>query len=123
MSIPEPGADAAVSLTVASDDTAIALRSGDVAVLATPRVLALCEEAAVAAVASALDPEETTVGRRVELDHLAPTPVGTVVTAHALLRRVEGRTLVFGVVVTDGDRIVARARIDRVLVDRARFPG
>ena len=57
----------------------MALGSGDVPVLATPRVVALVEEATVAAIAAALAPGQTTVGTRVELDHLAATPVGRTV--------------------------------------------
>ena len=68
-----PGASTSVALTVSDADTAPALASGDMPVLATPRLLALCEEATVAAVAPFLEQEETTVGSRVELEHLAPS--------------------------------------------------
>ncbi len=71
-----PGCTAAIEMTVASADTAIALRSGDVPVLATPAIVRLAEEATVAAIVDRLAPGTTTVGHRVQLDHLAPTPVG-----------------------------------------------
>lgn len=103
-------------------DTASAIGSGEVHVLATPRVLALAEAATVAALAGALDAASTTVGRRVELDHLAPSPVGAEVTATAELSEVAGRRLTFNVRVTQDGREVARARIVRAVVDRARFP-
>jgi predicted thioesterase len=110
-----------VQLTVTMDDTALALRSGDVAVLATPRVVALVEEATVAAVAAVLEPGLTTVGTRVELDHLAPSAVGTTVLAQARLETVDGRRLSFAVSVSQGTDPVARGRVERVVVDRARF--
>ena len=72
----EPGLEAAFRYTVTEADTAAAVGSGDMPVLATPRVLALAERATVAAVAGALEAGATTVGTRVELDHLAPSPVG-----------------------------------------------
>jgi predicted thioesterase len=116
-----PGLTATVELTVADADTAVALRSGDVAVLATPRVVALAEEATVAAVAPVLESGLTTVGTRVELDHLAPTGVGATVVAQARLITVDGRRLGFDVLLTDGTDVVASGRVDRVVVDRERF--
>jgi fluoroacetyl-CoA thioesterase len=116
-----PGATASTRLTVALPDTAPAARSGDVPVLATPRLLALCEEATVAATAPFLAEGETTVGTRVELDHLAPSPPGAVVEATAVLTRVEDAHLFFAVTARQGDEVVARGTIHRVLVDRRRF--
>ena len=69
----EPGLAGSVAHTVTSDDTAIALGSGDVPVLATPRAVALVEEAACTALIGHLDPDHTTVGVHIELDHLLPT--------------------------------------------------
>lgn len=112
---------AEATYTVGDADTAIALGSGDVAVLATPRLLAWCEAATVAAVASGLDPGTTTVGMRVQIDHLAPTPVGRVITAAAELEKVEGRRLTFAVTAHDGGDLVADGRITRVVVDVDRF--
>ena len=80
-----PGRAATVTLVVTPADLAPAWRSGDVPVLATPRLAALCEEATVAAVAPCLADSETTVGLRLELDHLAPSRVGTSVAATAVL--------------------------------------
>ena len=74
---PEPGLAAEVDLTVADADTAVAMRSGEVPVLATPRVVALCEEASVKAIAGRLVARQTSVGMRVQLDHLAPTASAT----------------------------------------------
>ncbi|WP_328652989.1 thioesterase [Micromonospora sp. NBC_00330] len=116
-----PGLTAQVELTVTDADTAQAVGSGDVPVLGTPRVLALAEAATVAATATGMPPGSTTVGTRVELEHLAPTVVGRTVRAQALLASVDGRRLSFEVTVSEGDQTVARGRVDRILVDRGRF--
>jgi fluoroacetyl-CoA thioesterase len=115
------GARGRVEHTVTDLDTAQALGSGEVAVLATPRVLALVEAATVAATAGRLGTGMTSVGTQVSLDHLVATPVGRRVTATAELTTVEGRRLGFTIEVTDGERVVAAGRIERAVVDTARF--
>jgi predicted thioesterase len=117
----EPGLRASVERTVGSSDTAIAHGSGDVDVLATPAVVALCEAAAVKAVASSLDPGQTSVGVHIDVEHLAPTPVGMDVVASAELAEVDGRKLRFTVEASDGSGVVARGTHARVVVDRDRF--
>jgi fluoroacetyl-CoA thioesterase len=116
-----PGLRAGFSYTVTEADTAVAAGSGDVPVLATPRVLTLAERASVEAVTGALEAGTTTVGARVELEHLRATPVGATVTVEAVLERVDGRRLEFAVRVTGGGRLVARGWVIRVVVDRAAF--
>ncbi|HEV2890670.1 MAG TPA: hotdog domain-containing protein [Frankiaceae bacterium] len=117
----DPGLHASFRYAVTPDDTALAHGSGDVPVLATPRVVALVEKATCAAVAEALTDDLTTVGTRVELDHAAPTPVGGTVTVEAVLEAVDGRRLTFGVRVSDDERAVATGTVTRVLVTRERF--
>src|SRR5215216_1704507 len=117
----EPGLEAAFRYTVTEADTAAAAGSGEVPVLATPRALALAERATMDAVAGALEDGATTVGTRVELDHLAPSPVGAELEVRAVLERVEGRRLVFSVALAAGDRPVAQGLITRVVVDAAAF--
>jgi fluoroacetyl-CoA thioesterase len=117
----EPGLEATFWYTVTEADTAAAVGSGEVPVLATPRVLALAERATLAAVAGALAAGATTVGVRVELDHLAPSPVGAELEVHAVLERVAGRRLQFAVRVRDRERPVAGGSITRVVVDADAF--
>jgi fluoroacetyl-CoA thioesterase len=117
----EPGLSAEVELTVADGDTAIAMHSGNVQVLATPRVVALCEEASVAVLRDWLVAGETSVGHSVQLDHVAPAPVGARVRAEATLMKVEGRRLTFNVSVTDAKGLIAAGKLSRVLVDTQRF--
>ena len=116
-----PGLEAAFRYTVTGADTAAAVGSGEVPVLATPRVLALAERATVDAVAGALEAGATTVGTRVELDHLAPSAVGAELTVRAVLERTEGRRLQFAVRLLDSDRPVAQGLVTRVVVDAAAF--
>src|SRR6266511_3247546 len=116
-----PGLHAEFSYTVTDADTAAALESGLVPVLSTPRVLALMERATVEALEGALDQGTTTVGTRVELEHLLATPVGVPVQVSATLEVVDGRRLDFSAEVTDGGRVAARGRVTRVLVDLERF--
>jgi len=115
------GLRGSVTHTVGLMDTAVALGSGDVPVLGTPKVVALAEAATVAALAGALDRGQTSVGTRIALDHLAATPVGRPVTAEAVLSDVDGRRLRFTVTVRDATISVAAGEVYRVLVDRARF--
>jgi fluoroacetyl-CoA thioesterase len=115
------GLCAQVELLVTDADTASALGSGDVPVLATPRVVALCEEAMLTALAPELKPGQTSVGFRVELTHLVPVSVGSTVVASASLERIEGKRLVFSVTVNDRCGLVAAGRVTRVLVDLETF--
>jgi fluoroacetyl-CoA thioesterase len=118
---PHAGLAARVELIVQVDDTASAFGSGDVPVLATPRLIALCEEASSRAVAGSLPEGWTSVGMRVQFDHLAPVAVGSRVVAEAVLDRVEGRRLVFVVTVNDDAGLVGAGKVTRVSVERDRF--
>ena len=117
----EPTDSASVTVRVTEADTARALGSSDVDVLGTPRALALAEAATLRAAAASLAPGQTTVGTRVELDHLAPSPVGATVRADAELVYRSGRRLTFDVRLTQGGREVAAGRVVRAIVDRDRF--
>jgi fluoroacetyl-CoA thioesterase len=119
----EIGLSGAVTIVVSNADTAVAMGSGSVDVLATPRVVALVEQATCAAVADHLDPACTTVGVRVELDHLRPTPVGSTVTAEAILEEIRGRKLTFVVSATDTKGEVAVGKVTRIVVEVERFMG
>jgi fluoroacetyl-CoA thioesterase len=117
----EPGRNGRAFLVVGDQDTAVALGSGDVEVLATPRLISLCEEAAMAAVAGLLGAGQTSVGVRVQFDHLAPLRVGSQVTAEAVLEKIEGRRLVFTVSATDAHGLVGAGRVTRVVVEVESF--
>ena len=117
----EPGRSARVPLEVTEADTALALRSGEVPVLGTPRLIALCEEAACQAVAGTMGAGRTSVGVSVQFDHLAPVRIGSKVTAEATLEKVEGRRLVFTVTAADDAGLVGAGRVTRVVVEVESF--
>ena len=108
-------------LTVGNENTAIALGSGDMPVLATPAMMALMENAAMLAVASALEEGDTTVGGHIESSHLRPTPVGAEVSATATLEKVEGRKLYFKIIAHQGDKIIGEGTHLRFIVNREKF--
>jgi fluoroacetyl-CoA thioesterase len=116
-----PGLTGSVELVVGPADTASALGSGDVDVLATPRVLALAEAATLAAIAGCVPEGQTTVGAHVSLDHVRPTQIGATVVATATLTGVDGRWLLFDVVVLERDAVIASGVVKRAVVDRDRF--
>lgn len=108
-------------LVVGEGDTAVALRSGDVAVLGTPRLVALFEEATCNALRGVLDDGQSTVGMRVQIDHLQPTPVGAEVVVEAYLDKIEGRRITFTATASDSGGLIAAGKVTRVVVDVERF--
>jgi len=117
----KPGLSAAAELVVSDADTAIAMRSGSVPVLATPRLIALAEEASVAAIDAELAAGQTSVGTKVQIDHVAATGLGKKVRAEASVEKVHGRRVIFTVSVSDDRGLIAVGRVTRVLVDVERF--
>ena len=123
----EVGAEAVLVRTVTDDDTAAALGSGSLPVLATPRLLAWCEAATCAALEPSLPDGSTSVGTRVELEHLAATPVGGSVQVTARVAYVDGRLHRFSISarnVASGavpGKLVGSGEVTRVVVDAGRF--
>lgn len=115
------GDTGAAHLVVGESDTAIALGSGDVPVLGTPRIVALLEQASIAAIAAILEDGTTSVGTHIAVDHVAASFVGAQIGATAEVIEVDGRRLMFRLSARDGDRVVATGYHTRIVVDRARF--
>jgi fluoroacetyl-CoA thioesterase len=109
--------------TVTDADTAAAVGSGGLPVLGTPRLLAWCEAATCAAIEPALGEGETSVGTRVQLEHLAASPVGTEVEVTATTVHVDGRLHRFSVAArhTADGKVVGSGEVTRVVVDAERF--
>ena len=108
-------------LVVTETVTATKMGSGDMAVLATPAMLALMENAAMLAVAPHLPEGATTVGGHIASSHVKPTALGGEVTATATLTKVEGRKLYFTVTAHEGDTLLGEGTHLRFIVDRDRF--
>lgn len=108
-------------LIVGEGDTARALGSGDIEVLGTPRLVALFEQATVEALSGLLEPGQSSVGMRVQIDHLQPTPVGAEIVVEAHLEKIEGRRIMFTVTASDSGGLAAAGKVTRVIVDVDRF--
>ena len=117
----ETGMRGDAKLVVTEADTARALGSGIVDVLGSPRLVALCEEACCTAITNAPEDGSTSVGMRVQFDHLQPTPIGAEVVAEAVLEKIDGRRLKFTVSASDPGGLVAAGKITRVVVGIDRF--
>ena len=108
-------------ITVTEAQTAIAMGSGDLPVLATPVMMALMENAAMLAVADQLPEGCTTVGGHITSSHLSPSRVGDTVTATATVTRVEGKKIEFKVEARCGDTLLGEGTHLRFIVDRDKF--
>jgi fluoroacetyl-CoA thioesterase len=123
------GLRATVRHVVTEADTAIRAGSGDVPVLATPRLLALAETACVAALESHLDAGMTSVGTGVALEHRRASPVGTEIEVEAELTELAGQRLVFSFIARhvrpgrdeNGELVAGAGTVARVVVNRDQF--
>ena len=117
----EPGLIGEVRSVVTKKDTAAHLGSGTVPVLGTPALVGLMEAAAVQALADFLPAGQTSVGARIDVRHLTPTPVGMHVRARAELVETEGRRLSFRVEAWDEVERIGEATHERMIIDAERF--
>ena len=116
------GAIGVFSLTVEAEHLANHFKNPSLpAVLATPVLVMAMENAALNAVEAYLEPGESALGTRIDVSHVAPTPLGMVVSAKAKVTRVDGRRLEFNVSARDEVEEVGRGTHQRVIVDRARL--
>ena len=109
------------TLVVTDDVTAVKIGSGDMAVLATPAMMALMENAAMLAVVDELPEGCTTVGGHIASSHLKPSKVGDTVTATAEVVKVDGKKIEFKVSAYSGDVLIGEGSHLRFVVDRERF--
>ena len=108
-------------MRVVDGNTAEYIGSGDMAVLATPAMVALMENAAMLAVAKHLGEGETTVGSMISTSHLKPSKVGATVLAVAELVEVDGRKLAFKIAAYDGETLIGEGEHVRFIVNREKF--
>jgi fluoroacetyl-CoA thioesterase len=121
--VPElkPGLIGEVRRVVDASMLASAIGSGSLDVFATPALVALMELAACAALEDHLDADQTSVGVRLDVAHLAATPPGVAVRARAELVEVDGRRLVFRVEAFDSQDRIGEGTHERALVDPQRL--
>ena len=110
------------SQTVVSEaNTAATLGSGDMAVFATPAMVALMENAAMLAVKESLPEGSATVGTQMNTSHIKASPLGATITASAELTAIDGRRLTFAVKAWDEKGVIGEGEHTRFIVDRERF--
>ena len=116
------GAKAIFSLTVAPEHLASRFKDATLPpVLATPVMIMVMENAALNAIKPYLEPGETCVGTRVDVRHLAATPVGQRVTGEAEVTRVDGRRIEFSVSAADADEQIGVGTHERMVIDSTKF--
>ncbi len=108
-------------MRVTDGNTAEFIGSGDMAVLATPAMVALMENAAMLAVALHLDEGDTTVGSMISTSHLKPSKIGATISAIAELVEVDGRKLTFKIEAYDADVLIGSGEHIRYVVNREKF--
>jgi len=121
MPLPAVGTTNKCTWIVGRDHLASSFGSGLVDALATPVLVGFCEECARTLVDAALAPAQQTVGTRVDLEHIAATPLGMCVTVHVTLEDVDGRKLRFALEASDEEELIGRGTHERFIVDVKRF--
>ena len=106
---------------VESANTAPNMGSGDLAVVATPSMIALMESAASKSVLPLLNPGETTVGTHMDVTHTSATPVGMEIRAESRLEEIDGRRLVFSVKAYDETGTIGEGIHERFIVQKEKF--
>ena len=108
-------------MLVTDADTAKALGSGGLNVFATPAMIALSEKTALTSILEFLPEGQSTVGTKVDMAHIAATPVGMKVRCETELIEIDRRRLVFSVNVYDEVEKIAEGTHERFIVDNAKF--
>lgn len=106
---------------VTNDNTADAVLSGTLKVFSTPMMIAAMEAASVDAIKDFLDDDSSSVGTKINIEHMSASPVGMNITAESTLREIDGRRLVFDVKAYDDKGIIGTGVHERVIVNSAKF--
>lgn len=110
------GIKGSAQVRVSDANTAEAFGNKGAKVFATPLLVGLMEQAAIAAIQKYLSPDEGTVGTGIEMSHLAATPVGLTIEATAELVEIKGKKLVFDITAADEIEVVGKCRHERFLL-------
>lgn len=119
--MPEIGIKGHQEMIVTKEVTAKAMGSGVLDVFATPAMLALMEKTAFTSVADHLEEGCGTVGTKVEIEHVAASPVGMKVICDSELVAIEGRKLVFAVEAHDAQGLIGKGTHERFIVGNEKF--
>jgi len=110
-----------IETKVTENDTAKVFGSGELEVLATPKMIALMEEASYKCVGNELDDGASTVGTYLDVKHLAATPVGMKVRVESELTEIDGRRLVFSVKAYDESGLIGEGKHERFIILAEKF--
>lgn len=117
----EPGIRGMQKEIVTEDKTAAKVGSGLLPVYATPSMIALIENTASTSVQPELEPGQGTVGTKLDIAHVAATPLGMTIRCETELTDVDRRKLVFTVKVYDDAGLVGEGTHERFIIDEERF--
>lgn len=117
----EEGLTFTSKIEVSKDNIASTIGSGDLAVFATPAMIALMENAAMKSVAEELPDGSTTVGAQMNTSHIKPSAIGDTVFATATLTEVDRRKLTFSVSAKDSSGIIGEGTHIRFIVEAEKF--
>jgi predicted thioesterase len=117
----QPGITGKKTICVTDELTAAAFGSGELAVYATPAMIALMENTAYQSVAAQLEEGQGSVGTRMEVSHVSATPVGMEVTCETELTEVDGRRLVFSVKAYDAAGLIGEGLHERFVIVNDKF--
>jgi len=109
------------SIAVTIENTAIAMGSGTLRVFATPAMIALIEGCCAESVEDSLGEGITSVGTKVEVEHLAASPIGASILCKSKLVAADGRRLDFEVEVFDNEGLIGKGTHTRFTVDADKF--
>ena len=110
-----------VEITVTDNETAKTFGSGTLSVLATPKMIALMEQAAYKCIESSLEEGQSSVGTYLDVKHLSATPVGMKVSATAEVVEIDGRRVVFNVSARDESGLIGEGKHERFIVNDEKF--
>ena len=116
-----PGLIGKSEMVVKEEDLVSKLGSVAVDVLSTPKLVQLLEAATIEAIQEFIPSDQLSLGTRMKIKHLSPTPLGMRVVAHALLKEVDKNRLLFSVDAYDEMEKIAEGEHERILVSKERF--
>ncbi len=119
----KPGTSMEETFTVEEQHTAMHVGSGSLRVLATPWMIAFMERVARKFMGELLPLGYSSVGVRVDVRHLAPSPVGSRVTARAEVISVDGFRVDFNVEAWDGEEKIGDGLHQRVVIEESTLPA
>lgn len=121
MSVITPGMTAEKTILVTEENTAAAMGSGTLPVFATPAMIALCENTCATMVEELLGEGITSVGTRIDIEHLSASPIGTEITCKATLTAFDGRRLDYTAEVYDNAGLIGKGAHTRFTVKADSF--